>query len=97
MQRETKSTGATGVNRAPSAPPSVAVLTVEEVAERLQISKAAVYELTRFRQAAETPRLPARKIGRSLRFIAGEIDSWVLSLPKHRHLQKRHYVRKDAA
>lgn len=73
----------------------VAILTVDDVARRLQITKGQVYELTRFRQASETPRLPARKVGRSLRFIASEIDGWLLSLPKHRHLQKRRYIKKD--
>jgi len=97
MQREAKPTGATSVNNASKAPTSLAVLTVGDVAGRLQISKTAVYELTRFRQLADTPRLPARKIGRSLRFIASEIDAWLLSLPKHTHLQKRRYLKKDAA
>jgi excisionase family DNA binding protein len=93
MSRETKITKALGVNHAVDAS---AILTVDQVATRLQITKAGVYELTRFRQAADTPRLPARKIGRSLRFIAAEIDEWVLSLPQHTHLQKRRYIKKDA-
>jgi predicted DNA-binding transcriptional regulator AlpA len=72
-------------------------LTVDDVAARLQISKAAVYELTRFRRTPDTPRLPARKIGRSLRFIGSEIDLWMLGLGKHTHLQKRRYIKKAAA
>ena len=93
MSRETKVTKALGVNHTVDAS---AILTVDQVAARLQIRKAGVYELTRFRQTADTPRLPARKIGRSLRFIAAEIDGWVLSLPQHTHLQKRRYIKKDA-
>ena len=97
MSRTNKSTGFTNANSVPGAPTTPAVLTVEDVAARLQISKASVYELTRFREAADTPRLPARKIGRSLRFVAADIDAWVLALPKHANLQKRRYLKKDAA
>lgn len=93
MVPKQKATGVSGSNA--SAPTPLTVLTVNDVASRLQISKAAVYELTRFRQASDTPRLPARKIGRSLRFIASEIDGWMLALPQHAHLQKRHYIKKD--
>jgi excisionase family DNA binding protein len=98
MTREHKPTGAKNASSVSGAPTtSLAVLTVEDVAARLQISKASVYELTRFREAADTPRLPARKIGRSLRFVAADIDAWVLALPKHANLQKRHYFKRDAA
>jgi len=76
--------------------PAPSILTVDDVASRLQISRGAVYELTRFRQSTDMPRLPARKIGRSLRFIAAEIDGWVRALPRHTHLQKRAYNKKDA-
>jgi excisionase family DNA binding protein len=97
MTRDHRPTGAPNVNSVSGAPINPAVLTVDDVAARLQISKASVYELTRFREAADTPRLPARKIGRSLRFIAADIDAWVLALPKHANLQKRHYFKRDAA
>jgi excisionase family DNA binding protein len=97
MTREYKPTGAANANNVSGAPITPAVLTVEDVAARLRISKASVYELTRFRQDPETPRLPARKIGRSLRFVAAEIDAWMLALPHQAHLQKRRYFKKDAA
>jgi excisionase family DNA binding protein len=98
MTREHKPTGATNARCVSGAPTtSLTVLTVEDVAARLQISKASIYELTRFREAANTPRLPARKIGRSMRFVAADIDAWVLALPKHTHLQKRRYLKKEAA
>jgi excisionase family DNA binding protein len=97
MTRKHKPTGATNANSISGAPITPAVLTVADVAARLQISKAGVYELTRFREAAGTPRLPARKIGRSLRFVAADIDAWVRALPQHANLQKRHYFKKDAA
>jgi excisionase family DNA binding protein len=97
-KRTLQTTETVGADRAPNvSTTSNAVLTVEQVANRLQISKNAVYELTRFRQSADTPRLPARKVGRSLRFIAAEVDAWIVSLPKHRHLQRRQYVKKVAA
>lgn len=94
MSREIKNLKIPSVNPLVDAS---AILTVEQVAARLQITKAGVYELTRFRQAADTPRLPARKIGRSLRFLAAEIDGWMLSLPQHKHLQKRRYIKKATA
>ena len=94
MSQETKTTKVTGGSLTPTAH---TIMTVDDVAARLQITKAAVYELTRFRQSADMLRLPARKIGRSLRFLAAEIDGWVLSLPQHTHLQKRRYIKKDAA
>lgn len=97
MAHKHKPTGAANANSVSGAPITPAVLTVEDVAARLQISKASVYELTRFREAADTPRLPARKIGRSLRFVAADLDAWVLALPKHANLQKRRYFKKDAA
>jgi excisionase family DNA binding protein len=97
MPREHKPTGAANAKSVSGAPITPAVLTVEDVAARLQISKASIYELTRFRQSPETPRLPARKIGRSLRFLASEIDAWLLGLPQHTHLQKRRYLKKGAA
>jgi excisionase family DNA binding protein len=97
MPLKHKPTGAANANRVSGAPIIPAVLTVDDVAARLQISKASVYELTRFREAADTPRLPARKIGRSLRFVAADIDAWVLALPKHANLQKRRYIKADAA
>jgi excisionase family DNA binding protein len=97
MTREHKPTGAANAKGVSGAPITPAVLTVEDVAVRLQVSKASVYELTRFRQDPETPRLPARKIGRSLRFVAADIDAWVLALPKRANLQKRRYLKKDAA
>jgi excisionase family DNA binding protein len=97
MSREHKPTGAANASSVSGAPINPAVLTVEDVAARLQISKASVYELTRFREAADTPRLPARKIGRSLRFVAADLDAWILALPKHAHLQKRRYLKRNAA
>jgi excisionase family DNA binding protein len=69
------------------------ILTVQGVADRLQVSKATVYELTRFRQSAGIPRLPARKVGKQLRFITAEVDMWFAGLPRHKHLQKRSYNR----
>lgn len=97
MQRQSKTTGALRtLSTFAAAPTTPAVLTVDDVAQRLQVSKAVVYELTRYRNSPDTPRLPARKIGRSLRFLASEVDAWLSSLPLHVHFQKRQYLRKDA-
>ena len=50
MPLKHKPTGAANASSVSGAPTTPAVLTVEDVAARLQISKASVYELTRFRQ-----------------------------------------------
>lgn len=47
------------------------LLTPEDVAERLKKS------LSWVRKAAQAGRIPYRRIGRELRFIATEIDAWV--------------------
>ena len=94
MQREIKTTGDTSANSRSDAP--LTFLTVEDVAERLKVPKSSVYELTRFRQNPEQPRLPARRVGHSLRFLSSDIDAWILALPLHTHLQKRKYVKKGS-
>jgi len=71
------------------------ILTVQDVADRLRISKSSVYELTRFRGSMRGPRLPVRKVGKQLRFIAAEVDQWFLSLPQNvKPLRRRYQKRK---
>lgn len=72
------------------------VLTVQQVADRLQIPKSSVYEMTRFRSRLNgtPPPLPARRVGRYLRFIASEVDAWFLALPPVRKTSKRPYRRR---
>lgn len=70
------------------------ILTVQEVADRLRISKSSVYELTRFRDSVRGHRLPVRKVGRHLRFVAPEVDEWFLSLPQNTKPQRRKYLKR---
>jgi predicted DNA-binding transcriptional regulator AlpA len=71
------------------------VLTVTEVADRLKIPPSSVYEMTRFRscQNGRSP-LPCRRVGRYLRFIATEIDAWLLALPQVTKTAKRKYTKR---
>jgi excisionase family DNA binding protein len=98
LKRTLQTTEAMGTNRAPNASPTPGeILTVQEVAEHLRVEVSTIYEYTRFRQSAGTPRIPCRKVGRELRFLVTEVDAWFASLPKHKHLQQRQYVKSAAA
>jgi hypothetical protein len=55
-----------------------AVLTVDDVAIRYKVPKSWVYERTRGRG---TDRIPHRKMGKYLRFLAKEVDEWFKNLP----------------
>jgi hypothetical protein len=48
--------------RKPEGMTQLEILTVQDVADRLRISKSSVYELTRFRSSMRGPRLPARNV-----------------------------------
>jgi excisionase family DNA binding protein len=52
------------------------ILTVEEAAKYLQIPKGTIYQLTHRRE------IPFNKVGRSLRFRKGDLDSWLISNKK---------------
>ena len=69
----------------------VEILTVQDVADRLRIKKSSVYELTRVRASTLGPRLPARRVGKYLRFVAAEVDEWFLSLPQSTPQHRRKY------
>jgi len=47
------------------------VLTIEELAAYLKISKSTAYKLVR------EGRIPSRKVGRHWRFLRGAIDRWL--------------------
>lgn len=47
------------------------VLTIEELADYLRVSKSAIYRLV------QEGRLPGRKVGRSWRFSRPSIDAWL--------------------
>ena len=67
MARKTKPTP-------PVAPqPVMEIITPQQVAERLQIESATVYELTRSRC---TNPLPAHRVGKLLRFDWAEVQQW---------------------
>lgn len=61
------------------------ILTVNEVASLLKMSKSQVYELTRERTRAgdvrENP-LPVLRIGSSVRFRRADIDAWLERIAK---------------
>jgi Helix-turn-helix domain len=97
MKREPKPTATGALNPGISAAPTNDIKTVQEIADHLGLTPASIYELTRFRQSVGQPRIPCRKVGRELRFSLREVDAWFISLPKHKHLQKRQYIRKRAA
>lgn len=47
-------------------------LTVEQIAAHLQVSKETVYRWL------DKSRIPAHKVGKQWRFLASEVDEWVL-------------------
>ena len=53
------------------------VLTIDELAEYLQLSKSTVYK------TAQAGKLPGQKIGRRWRFHKDAIDKWLKSHPEH--------------
>jgi len=74
------------------------ILTVEQVAARLQIPMSAVYEKTRFRGArTSVTTLPHRRVGKYLRFLASEVDAWFLALPTSAKAKRRKYRKRRAA
>jgi excisionase family DNA binding protein len=54
------------------------ILTIDELAAWLRISKRSVYELTseRGRRASKHP-LPIFRFGKSLRFIRADVQMWI--------------------
>ena len=51
------------------------ILTIEQVAERLQLKPSTVYELTRRRSRRP---LPVLRVGKFLRFRWSEIEAWLV-------------------
>jgi predicted DNA-binding transcriptional regulator AlpA len=73
------------------------ILGVQEVADRLGIPKSSVYEKTRFRGANGQAPLPCRRVGRYLKFLAADVEQWLLSIPLSVNRTKRPYHRKKKA
>jgi predicted DNA-binding transcriptional regulator AlpA len=72
------------------APPKI--LTVQQVADLLQIPKSSVYEKTRIRPNT-TPPLPCRRVGKYLRFFESEVMRWLIGLPQNNLVRRK----RDAA
>jgi excisionase family DNA binding protein len=72
------------------------ILTVAEVAAYLKVPVSSVYEKTRFRGHNRRP-LPARRVGRYLRFVQSEVQDYLLSLPLESRQAKRSYRKRNAA
>jgi excisionase family DNA binding protein len=64
------------------------ILTVNQVADLLQIPKSSVYEKTRSRPNT-TPPLPCRRVGRYLRFFDAEVMAWLVALPQNKLVQRK--------
>jgi predicted DNA-binding transcriptional regulator AlpA len=99
VEHKLRTMGKTGTNSALLSPTSAApvILTVQQVAERLQIPASSIYERTRYRAAQNSiPVIPHRRVGKYLRFLASEVDAWFLSLPQSTKTAKRRYRRTAA-
>lgn len=53
------------------------MMTVDQVAEKLQVPVSWVYDRTRKRKASKNP-IPAHNVGKHLRFYEHEIEEWLL-------------------
>ncbi len=60
----------------PSADHQNILLTIDQLAKKLQVPKSWIYEQTRQRFANENP-IPCHRLGKHLRFYHCEIDRWV--------------------
>lgn len=59
------------------------ILTVDDVAGWLKVSKSQVYELTKARTRSGDPRkhpLPVLRVGSSVRFRKSDVEAWVEKL-----------------
>jgi hypothetical protein len=63
------------------------ILTVQQVADLLQIPKASVYEKCRTRHGAQ-PALPCRRVGKYLRFDFDSVMRWFWALPERASRKK---------
>ena len=64
------------------------IMTVQQVAELLQIPISSVYEKTRRRPNANSP-LPCRRVGKYLRFFDSEVMEWLVALPQNKLVQRK--------
>ncbi len=80
-------------NTVPMLPTSCEVLTVQETAALLKVPPSSIYEWTRYRGNNRGTSLPHRKVGKYLRFLRSEVESWLLGLPQSTASRKRKYTR----
>lgn len=73
-------------NTVPAQAPKI--LTVQQVAELLQIPLSSVYEKTR-RRPNTTPPLPCRRVGKYLRFFEVEVMAWLVALPQNELVRRK--------
>lgn len=59
------------------------IMTMDELAEYLKISKSTLYKL------AVENKLPGQKIGKRWRFHRGAIDDWLRQLPRQNHSDEK--------
>jgi hypothetical protein len=72
------------------------ILTVQQVADLLQIPKSSVYEQTRSRPNT-TPPLPCRRLGKYLRFDFDSVMRWFSALPESGSRKRKTAARIAAA
>jgi excisionase family DNA binding protein len=100
MVRKPSQIATTDTNSIPAVPiipPSCEVLTVQEAAALLKVPPSSIYEWTRYRGNNRGASLPHRKVGKYLRFLRSEVESWLLGLPQSTNTRKRKYTRKKQA
>ena len=67
------------------------IITIQQVAELLQVPLSSIYERTRRRgSTAQRPPIPFRRCGKYLRFIDTEVLAWFHSIPSNTHPERRH-------
>lgn len=52
------------------------IITIDELAAWLRISKNTIYDITSGRSTAKHP-LPVLRIGKSIRFVRADIQGWI--------------------
>src|SRR6266705_5372328 len=80
MQRKPSQTAA--IPAVPIISASCEVLSVQEAAALLKVPPSSIYEWTRYRGNNRGASIPHRKVGKYLRFLRSEVESWLLGLPQ---------------
>jgi predicted DNA-binding transcriptional regulator AlpA len=91
MKTQQKLQNAVPVPAAPQG--SFQILGVAEVSRMLGVPESSVYEWCRFRASNKGSVIPHRRLGKYLKFIKSEIETWVLQRPLEIRSHKREYHR----